>query len=81
MDIATLAWFSIAACIVYLVSQDNSILTGLVLFSKNTNIWLTRQWFRIRYHPDSPWVRYAIKRNSDKLAKQLMEEYGTHRDD
>lgn len=80
MNLATIVWFSIAACIVYLVAQDDSVLTGLVLLSKSANIWLTRQWFRIRYHPDSPWVRYAIKRNADKLAKEFLNDYRSRGD-
>jgi hypothetical protein len=36
---------------------------------------LQRQWFKVRYHPDSPWVRYEIKRNSDRLAEEFLKEY------
>jgi hypothetical protein len=36
---------------------------------------MERQWFRLRYHPDSPWVRYEINRNANKMAKEFLENY------
>jgi hypothetical protein len=75
MTIATLTWFTIGACLVYIVVQDANVYDYLVLLSKSAGVWVRRQWFKIRYHPDSPWVRYEIKRNSDKLAEELMKEY------
>jgi hypothetical protein len=75
MNLATLTWFVIGACLVYAVVVDENVYTWLVLVSKTASIWLQRQWFRIRYHPDSPWVRYEMKRNSEKMAEEILKEY------
>ena len=74
MSLATLTWFTIGACIVYAVAVDENVFPWLVLQSKLLKVWLERQWYRLRYNPDSPWVRYEIKRNSDKLAREIMKE-------
>ena len=74
MSIATLTWFTIGACIVYAVVIDENVFPWLVLQSKLLRVWAERQWFRLRYHPDSPWVRYEIKRNADRLAREIMKE-------
>jgi hypothetical protein len=75
MSIAALTWFIAGSCLVYAVAVDENVYTGLVLASKTANIWLKRQWFRIRYHPDSPWIRYEIKRNSERMAEEFLKEY------
>jgi hypothetical protein len=75
MTLATLTWFSIGACLVYLVAQDPNVYTWLVLLSKSAAVWVRRQWFLIRHNPDSPWVRWQIDRNARKIADQLLKEY------
>jgi hypothetical protein len=75
MNIAALAWFTIGACLVYAVAVDENVFTALVLASRGITIWIQRQWFKIRYNPDSPWVRYEIERNAKKMADNLLEEY------
>lgn len=74
MNLSTLVWFSVGACLVYLVSSDPNVYTWLVLQSKVIRVWLERQWFRIRYNPDSPWVRYEIYRNAEKIAREITKE-------
>ena len=74
MNLATLVWFSVGACLVYLVSSDPNVYTWLVLQSKVIRVWIERQWFRIRYNPDSPWVRYEIYRNAEKIAREITKE-------
>jgi hypothetical protein len=75
VNIAALAWFTIGACLVYAVAVDENVYTGLVLASRTVSIWLQRQWFKVRYHPDSPWVRYEINRNANKMAREFLENY------
>ena len=75
MNIAALAWFTIGACLVYAVAVDENVFTALVLASRGVTIWIQRQWFKIRYNPDSPWVRYEIERNAKKMADELLKEY------
>ena len=74
MSIATLTWFVIGACLVYAVAVDENVFPWLVLQSKLLRVWMERQWYRIRYHPDTPWVRYEMKRNSEKLAREIIKE-------
>jgi hypothetical protein len=75
MNVAALTWFTIGACLVYIVVQDANVFDGLVLISKTASIWLQRQWFKVRCHPDSPWVRHEIKRNSERMAEEFIKEY------
>jgi hypothetical protein len=74
MTPATLTWFVIGAVLVYVVAQDGNVYDWLVLQSKVVRVWAERQWYKLRYHPDSPWVRYEIKRNSEKLARAIQKE-------
>jgi hypothetical protein len=74
MSTATLTWFVIGACLVYAVAVDENVFPWLVLQSKLLRVWMERQWYRIRYHPDTPWVRYEMKRNSEKLAREIIKE-------
>ena len=77
MNIATLTWLTLGACIVYVVAQDANVFDWLVLQSRRFGIEVKRLWFRIRYHPDSLWVRYEIKRNADKFAREILKENET----
>ena len=74
MNLATLTWVTLAAVIFYLVTQDENVLPGLVLLSKSANIWVQRRWFMIRFHPESPWIRYKIYQNARKIAAQIIKE-------
>lgn len=74
MSTATLTWFVVGAFLVYVVTQDANVYDWLVLQSKRLRLEAERLWFRVRYHPDSPWVRYEIKRNADRLAKEFLKE-------
>lgn len=75
MSTATLTWFTIAACLAYVIIVDANVATGLVLLSRRLGVELKRQWYMVRYHPESPWIRYEVNRNANKLAKELFKEY------
>jgi hypothetical protein len=75
MNIATLTWFIVAGCVTYLISVDENVLTWLELQSKSAAIYLQRQWFLIRHNPDTPWVRWEINRNANRLAGELLDKY------
>ena len=75
MSVATLTWFTIGACLVYVVVQDSNVYDWLVLQSKLLRIELQRFWFKVRYHPDSPWVRWQIDRNANKMEEEFLKEY------
>jgi hypothetical protein len=70
----TAVWLTIGGILLFVVLEDPKIFQWLALVSKIANLWIERQWFKIKNHPDTPWVRYAIKRNADKISKQLMDE-------
>ena len=74
MNLATATWFTIGACLVYAVAVDVNVYPWLVLQAKRLKLETERTWFRVRYHPDSPWIRYEIKRNSDRLAAEFIKE-------
>lgn len=75
MSVATLTWFTIGACLVYAVAVDANVYPWLVLQLKRLRLEVTRRWMMIRYHPDSPWLRYEVKRNAERLAKEILKEY------
>ena len=74
MNLATLTWFTLGACLIYVVAQDPNVYTWLVLQSKVLNVWIQRKWFMLRYNPDSPWVRWEIDRNARRLADEIIKE-------
>jgi hypothetical protein len=74
MNFAALTWFTLGACLIYVVAQDPNVYTWLVLQSKVLNVWIRRKWFMLRYNPDSPWVRWAIDRNAKRLADEIIKE-------
>jgi hypothetical protein len=74
MNLAVLTWFTLGACLIYVVAQDPNVYTWLVLQSKVLNVWIQRKWFMLRYNPDSPWVRWTIDRNAKRLADEIIKE-------
>ena len=74
MNLATLTWLTLGACLVYIVAQDPNVYTWLVLQSKLLRVWVERRWFMLRFNPDSPWIRYEIYRNARKLANEIIKE-------
>jgi hypothetical protein len=74
MNFAALTWFTLGACLIYVVAQDPNVYTWLVLQSKVLNVWIQRKWFLLRYNPDSPWVRWEIDRNARRLADEIIKE-------
>jgi hypothetical protein len=75
MSVATLTWFVIGACVVYAVAVDENVYPWLLLQTKVFKIWVQRQYYRLRYNPDSPWVRWEIDRNASEMAKEFLEQY------
>ena len=71
---ALLTWLLLGGVLAYVVAVDDNVYPWLVLNSKIIGIWFKRQWFKLRYNPDSPWMRWSIDRNSDRIAKQLLQE-------
>ena len=80
MSITTLTWLTLGACVLFVITLDANVYDYLVLVSRAIGIQLQRQWFKIRYHPDSPWVRWEIDRNADKMANELLKHYKQEED-
>lgn len=74
MNLEALTWLTIGAFLIYIVVQDDNVYQWLVLQVMQIRLDYQRLWFKVRYHPDSPWVRYSIKRNADKIASELIRE-------
>ena len=74
MNPSVLTWLVVGGVLAYVVSVDDNVYPWLVLNSKILRIWFKRQWFKIRYNPDSPWVQWEIRRNADKIAAQFIKE-------
>jgi hypothetical protein len=81
MNPVTFAWWAIGACIVYAVAVDENVYPWIILQMKVLRIWMERQYYRLRYHPDSPWIRYEIKRNASRLAREIQSEINKRRND
>jgi hypothetical protein len=75
MTISALTWFTIGACIVYMVAVDANVYPWLVLQTKRLGVEVRRLWYLARHNPDSPWVRYEVERNAKKMAEDLLKEY------
>ena len=69
-----LTWLVLGSVLAYVVAVDDNVYPWLVLNSKILGIWFKQQWFKLRYNPDSPWMRWSIDRNADRIAKQLINE-------
>jgi predicted alpha/beta superfamily hydrolase len=67
-------WLTIGGILLFVILEDPKVFHWLVLVSKIASLWVEQKWFLIKNHPDTPWVRYQIKRNADRTAKQLMDE-------
>jgi hypothetical protein len=74
MTAATLAWFTTGAILVYIVIRDPNVFDWLVLQSQRISMEIRKAWYRIKYNPDSPWVRWAVERNAKRLADEFIRE-------
>jgi len=74
MNPAALTWLVVGSVLAYVVVVDDNVYPWLVLNSKIIGVWFKQQWFKIRYNPDSPWVRWQIDRTADRIAKQFIQK-------
>jgi hypothetical protein len=70
----TFAWLVIAAVLTYAVAVDPNISDWLVLQSKRFNVEMQRFWYLLRHNPSTPWIRYEINRNANRIAKEIQSE-------
>ena len=74
MNPASLTWLVVGGVLAYAVAVDPNVYHWIELQVKVVKIWFKQQWFKLRYNPDSPWVRWEIDRNADRIAKQFIKE-------
>jgi hypothetical protein len=68
-------WLIVGGAVVYVVAMDANVFDWLVLFSKRATQLVQLQWFKVRHHPDAPWVRYAVERNAKRMAEDFIKHY------
>lgn len=76
MTLSYLAWLSLLAIFVYLISQDANIIDYIYLWSERVRSWYMRATTWAKVHPKSPWMVLHIRKQSDKNAKILAKELG-----
>ena len=69
------AWLGLFAILAYLIVTDASVAKYVVLLGMEARLNYEKLKWWVRYSPDNPIVRFQIKRNADKLARELFDEY------
>lgn len=67
-------WFSLFAILAYLIATDASVAKYVILIWKQGRINLEKLKWWLQHSPDNPIVKIQIKRNADKLARELFDE-------
>lgn len=75
------AWFIVFAVAAYFIVTDGSIAAAFYYVFRLVKAYIQRQWWWFMHNPQNPVVKYLIMRNSMKLAKELMEEINTKKED
>lgn len=68
--------FIIFAVLAYLIVTDQSIAKFVVLISKIVKLQFEKFKWIVKYHPQTPWARYLMWRQSIRIAKELEKEFG-----
>jgi len=71
---ALITWLVLGGVLTYVVAVDPNVYHWIELQSKVVGVWLRRRWFLLRYNPDSPWVRWEVEQNAQRLANELLKE-------
>jgi hypothetical protein len=69
-----LTWFTLGAIVIYAMAQDPNVGAWIFLQYKRLNLEMERRWVMLKYHPEAPWTKYSIHRNSFKLAKKILDK-------
>jgi hypothetical protein len=72
---STYIYLLIFGCIAYLIVTDESIAKAVVFITEiaKNKFQIFKWWFI--HNPKTPWARYAMHRNSMKMAEELMKEF------
>jgi hypothetical protein len=71
---AVLVWLVVGGVLAYVVAVDPNVYHWIELQAQVVSLWVQRKWFLFRYNPNSPWVRWEINRNANRIAKQFIKE-------
>ena len=74
MDQVYYIWFCIFGIILFLFFVDKNVAHYYILWTKILRLWVAKTKWWILYNPENPIIKYMIRRNSYKLAKQLQKE-------
>ena len=71
---AVLTWLVIGGVLAYAVAVDENVYHWIELQAQVLSLWFQQRWFLFRYNPRSPWVKWEIHRNANRIAKQFIQE-------
>ena len=69
------AWIAIFAIIAYIIVSDRNVADAFVYIFDITKNRIIRQIWWLKNNPRNPVVKYLMHRRSEKLARELMDEY------
>ena len=72
---AQLTWFALFAVVMYFIVTDESIAAAFYYVTRLAKAYTQRQWWWLLHNPRNPVVKYMMWRRSEKLAKELMDEF------
>jgi len=70
-----LTWFALFAVVMYFIVTDESIAAAFYYVTRLAKAYTQRQWWWLLHNPRNPVVKYMMWRRSEKLAKELMDEF------
>ena len=69
------AWFIVFAVVAYFIVTDESVAAAFYYITRLGKSYIQRQWWWLKNNPRNPVVKYLMHRRSEKLARELMDEY------
>jgi len=65
------------AALAYVFAVDDNVAPYLLLQIKRLQLLAGRAIWIARYHPGTPWARYAINRRAWRLAEELRKSFSS----
>ena len=69
------AWFVVFVVVAYFIVTDESVAAAFYYITRLGKSYIQRQWWWFLHNPRNPVVKYLMNRRSEKLARELMDEY------
>ena len=67
-------WFALFAIITYIAVSDKNVSDAFVYIFDITKNNIIKQIWWLKNNPRTPWAKYSMRRRSNQLAKELMDE-------